>query len=542
MTVIRCLTPSLLLLELLVLSLPLSCAFLVGNIHRRTPPSRYAFTSLVKFASSSTTTTTTTTSTSTTKTSSSSIDEVDCLTGPFEPRQLQGYWGRRPVLIRQAFDADSLCQNEIWPTWSDIIDLATASDDPDELESSSAARLIQHIPGQLESFDMQLGPFDESELNALRSSSDDDDDDNDRKWTLVVNDVDRNVPCLADWMDQEFAFLPRWRRDDAQFSLAMQQGGIGPHVDSYDVFLVQAAGQRTWRVGHDTWTVEREMQALIPDLSVRILQQQQQMSNETASAATSATSFTLEPGDMLYLPPRYMHCGTAESDDCMTLSVGCRAPSAAELFGRAAQVAVESDQVSAVQRYTDTNLEQLVSTTLPGKVAHAGPSLTTNVKESMKELLLDAVKGILDDELQWDEVVGKIVTEPKRFSDNAIVAYDEIVMEGEDYAEYWGETAGEALQQVGSGQGVIRRAEGVSFATSVVKDKQGQKIDRLFCSGEMFEIANDTTAAAIFEKIERGHSLRANELSNASDPLLRLLENLVAEGFLYPNDDEDEES
>jgi hypothetical protein len=58
----------------------------------------------------------------------------------------------------------------------------------------------------------------------------------------------------------------------------------------------------------------------------------------------------------------------------------------------------------------------------------------------------------------------------------------------------------------------------------------------------MFEIANDTTAAAIFEKIERGHSLRANELSNASDPLLRLLENLVAEGFLYPNDDEDEES
>jgi polyhydroxyalkanoate synthesis regulator phasin len=86
---------------------------------------------------------------------------------------------------------------------------------------------------------------------------------------------------------------------------------------------------------------------------------------------------------------------------------------------------------------------------------------------------------------------------------------------------------------------VLRRTEGVSFATSVVKDKQDRVIDRLFASGEMFELIDDSTASALFEKIERGHSLRANELTSASNQLLDLLENLVEEGFLYPTDDDE---
>lgn len=519
---------------LLLIGLPLSYAFLAGSLE-----TRYAFTSAIKIASSSA------------PNKIHGIDEIDCLEGPFGPHQLRGYWGRQPVLIRQAFDAESLCQNGIWPSWSDIIELATdGSEDDDEFMSSSSARLIQHIPGQLDSFEMRLGPFDESVLNYLmmgnNSSDDDTDTDTDAKWTLVVNDVDRNVPPLADWMDREFSFLPRWRRDDAQISLAATQGGIGPHVDSYDVFLVQTAGQRTWQVGHNTWTVDQEMHALIPDLSVRILQQQDEPQNSEKSLTSS---FTLKPGDMLYIPPRYMHCGISDSDDCMTLSVGCRAPSAGELLARAAQVAVESsDLACAVQRYTDDPHELLDNFVDPSSLPRQeekvdtakGPSLTTSVKESMKELVLDAVKGILDDECQWDEVVGKITTESKRFSDNAIVAYSDIVDQDEEYAEYWGETAGEALQRVvTSGQGVLRRTEGVSFATSIVKDKQGRIIDRLFASGEMFEILDESIASAIFEKIERGHSLRANELASASSQLLELLESLVAEGFLYPADEDE---
>jgi hypothetical protein len=155
----------------------------------------------------------------------------------------------------------------------------------------------------------------------------------------------------------------------------------------------------------------------------------------------------------------------------------------------------------------------------------------------MKELVLNTVNGILDDECQWDEVVGKITTESKRFSDSAIVAYSEIVEQDEEYADYWGETAREALHQVVTNkQGVLRRSEGVSLATSVVKDKQDRRIDRLFASGEMFEIIDDSTAPAIFEKIERGHSLRANDFTSASNQLLELLESLVEEGFLYPTD------
>jgi hypothetical protein len=154
--------------------------------------------------------------------------------------------------------------------------------------------------------------------------------------------------------------------------------------------------------------------------------------------------------------------------------------------------------------------------------------------------VLGTVKGILDDECQWDEVVGKITTESKRFSDSAIVAYSEIVDQDKDYAEYWGATAREALRRVvTSEQGVLRRTEGISFATSVVKDNQGRIIDRLFAFGEMFEVINDSTASAIFEKIERGHSLRANELTSASNQLLELLESLVAEGFLYPTDEDE---
>jgi ribosomal protein L16 Arg81 hydroxylase len=517
MTMVSPLAPSLLFTVLLLLELRLSYAFLAG----RTQKTRDAFTSVVKVASSS-------------APEIHGINEIDCLAGPFGPHQLKDYWGKRPVLIRQAFDADSLCQNGIWPVWSDIIELATDGSEDDEddefMSSSSSARLIQHIPGQLDSFDMQLGPFAEAELNDLMMGSD-----NSAKSTLVVNDVDRNVPPLADWMDREFSFLPRWRRDDAQVSLATRQGGIGPHVDSYDVFLVQTAGQRTWQVGHNTWTVAQEMNALIPDLPVRILQQQDKQNNETSISS----AFTLSPGDMLYIPPRYSHCGISDSDDCMTLSVGCRAPSAAELLARAAQVAVESsDLACAVQRYTDDAhelLEEKADTT-----ASRGPSLTKTVKDSMKELVLNAVKGILDDECQWDEVVGKITTESKRFSDNAVVAYSEIVDQDEEYAEYWGETAREALHRVvTSEQGVLRRTEGVSFATSVVKDKQGRTIDRLFAFGEMFEIIDDSTASTIFEKIERGHSLQANALESASNQLLELLESLVEEGFLYPTDEDE---
>ncbi|OEU07303.1 Clavaminate synthase-like protein, partial [Fragilariopsis cylindrus CCMP1102] len=153
--------------------------------------------------------------------------------------------------------------------------------------------------------------------------------------TLLVNDVDRWFPKLSQWMDRRFnnaadgagSVLPsRWRRDDAQISLSYKSGGIGPHVDDYDVFLIQVEGERTWDVLWDDNSDER----VSPFLQTL---QQQRYDHKTA---TKLTRLHLRPGDCLYLPPRVLHCGTAISSEssnggCMTLSVGCRAPSALEL-------------------------------------------------------------------------------------------------------------------------------------------------------------------------------------------------------------------
>ena len=122
------------------------------------------------------------------------------------------------------------------------------------------------------------------------------DNDETKASTLVVNDVDRWIPSVSDWMDVNFDFLPRWRRDDAQVSLAKEFGGIGPHVDNYDVFLIQVSGSREWEVGLDTISVQDEFANLVGESEVRIL-----------NITVPSIKFHLKAGDCLYLPPRYMH-------------------------------------------------------------------------------------------------------------------------------------------------------------------------------------------------------------------------------------------
>jgi len=218
---------------------------------------------------------------------------------------LSSSWGRQPLLIRNAFakEAQQLQKDKDksttvpWPTWQEIVDLACdgeassedwdwdnpseeqmdhviMEEDHDEFDdqdgpfwnAGESARLIQHDgPDQLDTFTLEMGPLDEARFVALNDSP------SSKPWTLVVNDVDRYIPKVGTWMDETFAFLPRWRRDDAQVSLAPVGGGIGPHVDNYDVFLVQTSGARTWSIGTRTLPVQQEFDALLPDLPVRIL-------------------------------------------------------------------------------------------------------------------------------------------------------------------------------------------------------------------------------------------------------------------------------
>lgn len=460
---------------------------------------------------------------------------IEELGGPFVASQLRSYWGRRPVLIRAAFDPESNNNKQAWPTWDEIVSLACYSDADEEqwsdddddsdsvIETGESARLITHTPGLLESFDVELGPFERDDLDNLIAISNDQDP-NEEKWTILVNDVDRYVPALSQWMDETFAFLPRWRRDDAQISIAASGGGIGPHVDNYDVFLIQAAGQRQWIVAaNDKLTAADEARLLIPDIPVSILQLHE---------SCSSTELTLQKGDMLYLPPRVVHWGTATTDDCMTLSVGCRAPSAAELVARVAETVQQSVRAAAVQRYTD---DHLLNESDNGNSAGSlgEPSLSQSIKESMKDLVRNAVDDLLDDDLSWDALVGKITTEPIRYAENMVRHIDR---ENENYRKTWGETAKELLQNVvhRDDSALLVRSPGVSIATSRVKTEDGQLVDRIFAGGEMWDVKHDETVPDIFHLIERGETIDGDMLSAAqqSKSARLVLEDLVKEGVL----------
>ncbi len=203
---------------------------------------------------------------------------------------LRDYWQKKPLLIRQAI---SDFENPVSPD-----ELAGLS-----LEDEIEARLvIEH--GQ-QPWELRRGPFTEDDFKTLPE----------RDWTLLVQAVDQFVPEVSQLLEH-FRFLPSWRIDDVMISYAAPGGGVGPHYDNYDVFLLQAHGQRRWKIGQmcdaDSPILEHTDLRILADF-------------------VETDEWVLEPGDMLYLPPRLAHFGIAEND-CMTYSVGFRAPSAAEVL------------------------------------------------------------------------------------------------------------------------------------------------------------------------------------------------------------------
>lgn len=202
---------------------------------------------------------------------------------------LRKYWQKRPLLMRAALPVDHFSLSA-----EELAGLACES----EIESRL---IIEHGKGNWE---LLHGPFGDADFADLPESH----------WTLLVQDVDKFLPQVARLID-DFGFVPGWRIDDVMISFATDQGGVGPHTDAYDVFLMQAEGRRRWRISEKQYTDED----LLPDLEQRIL-----------SNFEAEQEWILEPGDILYLPPGVAHWGTAEGD-CMTYSLGFRAPSQQEL-------------------------------------------------------------------------------------------------------------------------------------------------------------------------------------------------------------------
>ncbi|TZF90605.1 cupin domain-containing protein [Cognatilysobacter lacus] len=228
-------------------------------------------------------------------------------------RFLREFWQKKPLLVRNAFP-----------------DFATPIE-PEDLaglacEELALSRIVEH-DRQADRWTLRTGPFAEEEFPGMP----------DHDWTLLVQDVDKWDADVAAVLPH-FDFLPRWRVDDVMISFAAPGGSVGPHVDQYDVFLLQAKGHRRWQIDASS----DPSLAFRDDAPIRLLRQ-----------FNATHDWVLAPGDMLYLPPGVPHNGVAE-DACLTFSIGMRAPSAAELLGDFVDtLASESDDAI---RYHDPDL------------------------------------------------------------------------------------------------------------------------------------------------------------------------------------------
>ncbi|MGB3934344.1 MAG: cupin domain-containing protein [Burkholderiales bacterium] len=203
---------------------------------------------------------------------------------------LRRHWQKRPLLVRRALPGFRGAIGK-----SALFALAARND----VES----RLVQRRGGR---WAVTHGPLDRSSLEKART----------RDWTLLVNGVNGHSKH-AEQLLRRFAFVPQARLDDVMVSYAAPGGGVGPHVDSYDVFLIQGAGRRLWRLARPR-PAGRPF-ALVPGAPLKLI-----------ADFAPEDEYLLEPGDLLYLPPGWGHDGVA-LDACFTCSVGFRAPRGAEL-------------------------------------------------------------------------------------------------------------------------------------------------------------------------------------------------------------------
>ncbi len=231
---------------------------------------------------------------------------------------LRDYWHKRPLLIRDAFPG---FQTPVQP--EDLAGLAC--------EDGVLARLIS-LDRASGRWDVRTGPFQEEDFPGLPHHD----------WTLLVQDVDKWDPDVRELLER-FRFLPRWRVDDIMISFAATGGSVGAHVDHYDVFLLQAQGERRWMIDASV-----AMGRPAPDLSFH-----EDVAIKLLRTFAPTHEWVLSPGDMLYLPPLVPHHGVAENP-CLTFSVGMRAPSSAELIADYLDTLI-ADADEAV-RYHDEDL------------------------------------------------------------------------------------------------------------------------------------------------------------------------------------------
>lgn len=288
---------------------------------------------------------------------------------------LADYWQQKPLLLRAA-----------WPDFDPNLE-------PEELaglalESTIDSRLvIEKKPAEADrpsEWTLREPPFTEQDFTSLPQ----------RNWSLLVNDIDKHLPEFQEIL-AAFSFLPSWRIDDLMISYAAPGGSVGPHTDDYDVFLIQAYGQRHWHINQQPVSPDN----YLPDTDLRIMK-----SFETED------DWVLNPGDILYLPPGIAHHGIA-IDRCMTYSVGFRAPTNLALLDQFIDHCYDNEVKPA--RFTDPKR----------RIADNPTDITQADVGSLRDLLTSAL-SLPDDEFQaW---LGKTLSLPKKIIDTGDHIVEEV--------------------------------------------------------------------------------------------------------------------
>lgn len=269
---------------------------------------------------------------------------------------LRDYWQKKPLLIRNAFPD---FESPITP--DELAGLACETD---------TARIVIEKGGK-HAWEVRHGAFDDADFTNLPETH----------WTLLVNDTDQHLAELKAVMEP-FRFIPDWRIDDLMISFAVEGGSVGPHVDEYDVFLIQAQGQRRWQIT----TQPAKPDNFLAGLDLRIMRDFE-----------AEQEWVVNPGDMLYLPPNVPHYGVA-LNECMTYSVGFRAPSQAEMLENLVENLLEDPRLK--QRFNDSERECQ---------AHPG-ELTAGDMERLIDFVVDALPQDTQALQLW---LGKYLSQPK---------------------------------------------------------------------------------------------------------------------------------
>lgn len=353
---------------------------------------------------------------------------------------MRRHWHKKPLLVRQAWPGvqPPLSRRELF-----------ALAESDEVE----ARLIRR---KGRDWTVRKGPLQRRGLPPLQQPD----------WTLLVSGLDLHVDA-AHQMLKRFSFIPHARLDDLMVSWASPGGGVGPHLDSYDVFLIQVQGQRRWQIGRVADT------SFVPDAPLKLLRHFE-----------PEEEWVLDPGDMLYLPPLWAHDGVAVGGDCMTCSVGFRAPGEEELAR------------DLLQRLADEDLDIERLYRDPRQPATPAPGA---VPQSLLAFARRAVQRRLEDPLWLQRALGEALSEPK--------------------PQVWFPETGAVAGSAG-----VR----LSARTRMLHDEH-----HVFINGEAFAAAGRD--ARLMRQLADNRTLDAASLSRLSPQARALLDQWLAQGWLQVN-------